>query len=605
MSAGKAAPVAIIGMAARVPGAEDADAFWRLLAEGRCTSSPAIPGRLHDYRADLGGTPDPVVSLLPDVGDFEPGLFQITPRMAVWMDPQQRLMLEATWHALESAGLAPDSLAGRDVGVFVSTTSSDMRDRAADRHLVDRYSAIGLLLTFASARISHQFDLRGPSITLDTACAGGLTAVAQAVSGLRAGELDMAIAGSPNIYLHGHMQAVMHRFGALSPTGQARCFSADADGYIRGEGVFCFVLKRLEDAVADGDPVLAVIRGSALNHDGRRGTLTRSDAESQVQLMTRALAQADLPPSALGYMESHAAGTGKGDPIEVQAVVELLRSQEGRTTAAGPDGKLWMGSVKGNIGHLEGAAGAASLAKAVQVLRYRTIPLTAGFTTPHPDIPVDRGPVDIAARAVPWPDGPARRVGITALGVGGANAHIVLEEAPELDSSGWRRSGRWPVPVSARTERSLRRLVTELADLLPHGRQDPSGGPGLAPPDFTAAVWTLQTGRAQLAQRVVILAGDADEFAVAAGAFVRGEPHPLVLHTTFDPADPTTADRHVPEPDLQGAARWLAGERVEWADLWPAGQRPRRVPLSAYPFDRTTCWHESFGPLVTAGSDAT
>ncbi|MBM7809857.1 beta-ketoacyl [acyl carrier protein] synthase domain-containing protein [Saccharothrix algeriensis] len=598
MSAAGAAPVAVVGMAARVPGADDAEAFWRLLVSGARTGRPAPADRLLGYRPDLAGVADPVVSLLPDVGEFEPGLFGITPRMAAWLDPQQRLVLESAWHALESAGIAPATLAGRDVGVFVATTGADMRDRMAGLHVVDRYSAIGLLSAFTANRVSHQFDLRGPSVTVDAACAGGLTAVTQAVSGLRAGEFGTALVGSANVLLHGHMQAVMQRFGALSPTGSARCFSADADGYVRGEGVFCFVLKLLADAVSDGDPVLAVIRGCALNHDGRRGTLTRSDPGSQVELLGRALAQAGWEPAELGYVESHAAGTGKGDPIEVRAVLELLRSRPGPPAAAGPGGKLWMGSAKGGIGHLEGAAGAAGLARAVQVLRHRVIPPTPGISALHPDIPADRHPVEIASAAVPWPDGAPRRVGVTALGVGGANAHVVLEEAPVLPGAGRRRPGRWPVPVSARTANSLARLAAGLADLL-------TGAPPSAPPppDFPAAVWTLQTGRAGLARRAVVAASGPREFGDAVGALARGEPHPLVFR-------PDDADRRrlvdvgLAAGEAAMAERWLGGAVVDWAALWPHDRRPRRVPLVAYPFDRVPCWPEEAGPLPRDRADA-
>ncbi|MBP2479452.1 acyl transferase domain-containing protein [Crossiella equi] len=591
-------PVAVIGMAARAPGAEDMAGFWNLLAEGRCTSAPVPPDRLLDYRADLGGIEDPHLSLLDDVVGFEPGLFGITPRLATWMDPQQRMMLESAWHALESAGIPPDSLAGREVGVFVSTTCSDMRDRMAATHLVDTYSAVGLLLTFVSSRISHQFDLRGPSITLDTSCAGGLTTVHQAVTGLRAGDFGLAITGAPNVYLHGHMQAVMQKFGAITPTGQARCFSAGADGYVRGEGVFSFVLKLLPRALADGDPVLAVIRGSAVNHDGRRGGLTRSDPASQVELVRKALAQAELPPQALGYVECHAAGTPKGDPIEAVAMRDLVRDSDGPVAAGGPGKKLWLGSVKANIGHLEGGAGAASLAKAVQVLRYRTIPMIPGVSELHPDVPEDRDPVAVATATTPWPDEGPRVVGVTALGVGGANAHVVLSEAPELPTEAFPRATRWAVPVSARTPGSLDRLVSGLARLLREGDPDPAGGPGIPAPDFAAAVWTLQSGRAQLRTRLVLTAADAEEFAEAARSFARGEEHPDVHLATETGRLAELRAAGLLAAEAETAQRWLAGDTVDWAPTWPGTARPRRVPLVAYPFERRRCWPEAAGPLA-------
>ncbi|PKW18137.1 polyketide synthase [Saccharopolyspora spinosa] len=595
------APVAVIGMSARVPGADDADEFWDLFACGKRTMSHPPAGRLDDYRADIGDIEEPTVSFFSDVVGFEPALFGITYRMAVWMDPQQRLMLEAAWQALESAGIPPRSLAGEDVGVFVSTTCSDMRDRMAFRHVVDRYSAVGLLLTFVSARISHHFDLRGPSITLDTACAGGLTALSQAVSGLRAGEFRMALVGSPNVYLHGHMQAVMQRFGAVTPSGEARCFSADADGYVRGEGVFCFVVKLLDDAIADGDPVLAIVRGSSVNHDGRRGGLTRSDPESQRELINRALTQAGLTPNDLGYVECHAAGTPKGDPIEVQALRDLTRASS--STAAGPDGKLWLGSAKANIGHLEGGAGSASLAKAIQILRYRTIPMTPGVSDLHRDVPVDRHPVEIATTTLSWPDGKPRRVGVTALGVGGANAHAVLEEAPLFPSLAVSRKARWTIPVSARTTKSLTRLVDKLASFIQHGHRTPNDTTGLPAPDFAAAVWTLCVGREQLDSRIIITAHDSDEFVEAAQAFVQEKDHPL-LHTGSAGENQTRLrDVGMPAAEIDSAERWLAGDTVDWSVFWPVDQRPRRVALVPYPFDRRACWPEVAGPLGKSSED--
>jgi 3-oxoacyl-[acyl-carrier-protein] synthase II len=591
MSGREQAPVAIIGMSARVPGADDSEALWRLLVAGRQTMRPVDQRHLYDYQPDLVGADQPTLSRFNTVREFEPALFGLTRRMASWMDPQQRLMLEAAWQALESAGVAPASIAGQDVGVFVSTTCSDMRDLMAARHLADRYSAVGLLLTMVSSRISQQFDLRGPSITLDTACAGGLTAVSQAVSGLRAGDFRMALAGSPNYYMHGYMHAVMQRFGALSPTGIASCFGAAADGYARGEGVFCFVLKLLSDAIADGDPILAVIQAAALGHDGRRGGVTKSDAGSQIELIQRALDQADLTPSSYGYVEAHAAGTPKGDPIEVQALVQLVRGAAGpAAVAGGPDGKLWMGSIKGNIGHLEGAAGSASLAKAVQILRYAAIPPTPAVTALHPDVPNDRHPIDIATKYLEWSDREPRYVGVNAFGVGGANAHVILQSAPAGVAFDVQPSTAWLVPISARTTTSLGALANGLANLVEAGSPDFSSKSSSVPADLASFVWTLQSGRAQLAHRLLLVVRTPAEFVEAARSAALGKPHPAVLSGT--PTQPfngvISGDLTAIEQDV--ARRWLDGDVVDWNPLWPGPARPRRVHLVPYPFDRSLCW---------------
>ncbi|WP_239311080.1 MULTISPECIES: polyketide synthase [unclassified Frankia] len=599
MTSHSLAPVAVIGMAARAPRADGAEAFWRLLRTGGQTMHPAPPGRLYDYVADPARAAAPVLSCLEDLDRFEPALFGIAPHMAAWMDPQQRLMLEAVWHTLESAGICPGSIAGQEVAVFISTTSADMRDRMTGRHAIDRCSAVGLLLTFVSNRISQQFDLRGPSITLDTACAGGLTAISQAVSGLRAHEFRMALAGGPNVLMHGHMHAVMRAAGALSRSGVVSCFSESADGYVRGEGAFCFALKLLDKAITDGDPVLAVIRGAVLNHDGRRGGLTRPDPDSQVELVRRTLAQADLEPSALGYIEAHAAGTSKGDPVEVQALVRLLResAQPGTgATASGPQGRLWMGSVKANIGHLEGSSGAAGLAKAILVLRHRTIPLTPGVATLHPDIPVDRHPIDIARTSLPWPDGSTRRIGINAFGFGGANAHVLIEEPPPLPSPSITWHGPYLVPISTRTAWSLHRLAAALADLVCQGSSDP-GGVEVPPPEFASVVWTLQIGRAQLPRRALLVVHGPTQFVEAAKAVSENEPHPLSLLSTDAASRARLENLALDAGTAALASRWLAGETVDWNSLWPGTDRPRRTTLVPYPFDRRRCWPEEAGRL--------
>ncbi|SEG19855.1 Ketoacyl-synthetase C-terminal extension [Nonomuraea solani] len=562
-----ALPVAVIGMSARVPGADDAEAFWDLLLEGRTTMEPVTGDRMMGFRPELAGVEKPWASLLDDIDGFDAELFGISPRMAAWLDPQQRLLLEASWHAFESAATVPETLAGSDTAVFVSTTAHDWRQRMADVGAVDRYSALGLLQTFLANRISYQYDLRGPSITLDTACSGGLTAVGMAVSGLRAGDYRCAVVASANHFLHGYMHAVMMRFGALSPTGQAASFDASADGYVRGEGAFCFVLKRLDDALADGDPVHAVIRGCRLNHDGRSGGMVLTDPEGQSTLVGGALAQAGLNLADIGYIEAHAAGTQLGDSHEVKGLLRLMESLPGgaRKRINGPEGRLWLGSVKANIGHLEGSAGAAGLAKAILVLRHRAIPPTPGFRRLNHRIDLTDIPIAIAERTADWPDsgqGP-RRAGVNSFGVGGANAHVVLEEPgprPVREQPPVRTT--MPVPLSTATEEAMPVLAARLEALLSR--------PGA--PAFDAVAHTLQNGRAQLPIRRVLLARDNAELAVAASALARGAANEAVL---------------VPDQTCEAfpaAQTWLNGGPADWADQWQGAPPPARIPLVPYPF---------------------
>ncbi|OKI48961.1 polyketide synthase [Micromonospora sp. CB01531] len=552
--------IAVVGAACQVPGADNLYSFRDNLAAARQFIADVPDARLPGYTA-----PAPLrASLLENPADFDARFFAISPRMANWMDPQQRLLLETTWRALEDAAIDPRTTAGAQAGVYVSTTSNDFRDQARDAAAVEPYSALGLLPAYHANRISYQYDWRGPSITLDNACAAGLTTVGLAVSGLRSGEIDLGVACGVNVLGHGYMQSVMLKFGAVSPSGTPRCFDADANGYVRGDGVFCFILKRLADAIADQDPIHGVIKGCVLSHDGRSGGLTRTDRDSQVRLIRRSLAQAGATPTELGYVEAHAAGTLIGDATEVAALVDLL----GTHTAAGPAGRLWVGSVKANIGHLEGAAGAASLMKALLILRFGQIPPTPGFRIPNPGMPIAGTAVGIADHLLPWPaptgDQPARLLGVNSFGVGGSSGHLTLADPPHPNPrtpAPPHTDQHW-IPMSAADPQALQCLAADLAD---HVQDLPTSA-------MPAVVHTLQAGRAHLQHRRLVHATDPTSLAHALRESDSNGP----------PPPPALAD-------------WLAGRQ----DQWPAEHAApavRRVPLTPYPFQRRTHWFTSPPP---------
>ncbi len=567
MTAPAVPPVAIVGMGCRVPGGDDPAQFWDTLVDGRLVTGPVPGHRLAGYDPDVVGPGGLTAALLPDADAFDLAFFRIGRRMAVWMDPQQRLLLEASWHAFESAGIPPSTLRGEEVGVFMASATADFRERMIRTGTVDRYSAPGSLSAYVANRLSHQYDFRGPSMTIDTACSSGLSAVALAVSGLRAGDFDTALAGASNVCAEGWYYAAMAHMGALSPSGVCKPFSPDSDGYVRGEGALCFVLKRLDDALAGGDPVLAVIRGVAVNHDGRAGGLTRTDAGSQARLMRRALDQAGLGAGAVGYVESHAPGT-KADAVEIDGLRELLRAEPGGVPRdfTGPDGRIWMGSVKSVVGHLEAAAGSASLAKGVLILLNEAIPAGPGL------LRLDGGPEisateaddgDGTGRVLPWPRDPERGriLGVSSFGIGGSNAHVVLEEPP---ASAAADAGEWgpspvPLPLSAARPEALPRMAARLADLLSR--------PGA--PALTTTAWTLQTGRDHLTSRAVVVARSRAELITRLERLAGGEPDLSEL-------DGPVAD---------ACRTWLAGEVAGWAALW---KRPpsRRAVLPSYPFER-------------------
>ncbi|WP_159682402.1 beta-ketoacyl synthase N-terminal-like domain-containing protein [Streptomyces sp. Tu 2975] len=559
--------VAVIGMAVRVPGADDVDAFWSLLAAGECRIDDVPPGRL------AGAVPEGLrAALLEGTDLFDAAFFDMTPRQAASMDPQQRALLELSWHALEHAGLSPDTLAGTGVGVYAAACSYDYREQLVQHDAAaDGYATTGTFPAFLANRVSHLYDFTGPSITLDTACSGALTALSLAEAAIRAGTCEIALAGAANLISNGFNARAYRTAGMLSPQGTSKVFDQGADGFVRGEGAGWVVLKSLRRAVADGDPVLAVVRAGAVNHGGRAASLTAPSPKAQSALIRGALQRAGLDAADLGFLEAHGTGTPLGDPIELDAVREVLdHDPQGMPRqAAGPGGRLWVGSAKANIGHLEGASGLAGLVKAVQVLRHRLIPATPGFTRLNPHIALEDTPLAVAEHAVPWPAEPGRaprRAAVSAFGFGGSNAHVVLEEAPPATRPAPAPDrGAVPrvVPLSAATPTALARLAEGIARLA--ARDD-------APP-LDALAWTLQSGRRHLAHRAAFSVTDLTQLAEQAHRFATDGHRPR-------PADPRLRD-------------WLDGRTLtaaDWAAQWPQGTPPRRVPLVPYPFDRQSYW---------------
>ncbi|MFF9142266.1 amino acid adenylation domain-containing protein [Streptomyces albogriseolus] len=561
--------VAVIGMACRVPGADDAEAFWDLLAEGRRRITEVPAGRL------AGAPPEGFrAGLLDRVDLFDADFFQVTPRQAASMDPQQRALLELSWHALEHAGLNPDDLAGRPVGVYASACSYDYREQLVTREAAaDGYATTGTFPAFLANRVSHLYDFTGPSITVDTACSGALTALALAEAALRRGDCEIALAGAANLLSNAFNARAYRKAGMLSPRGELNVFDEEADGFVRGEGAGWLVLKPLRRALADGDPVLAVVRAAAVNHGGRAAALTAPNPRAQTALIRTALDRAGLRGADLGYLEAHGTGTPLGDPVELDAFREALADDDtagAPARGAGPGGRIWVGSAKANIGHLEGASGLAGVVKAVQALRYGLIPGTPGFTRLNPHISLDGTPLAVAGRAVPWPaqeGGAPRRAAVSAFGFGGSNAHVILEEAPVPprmpDGTGAPAGTAFAVPLSAATPGALRRLAAALADLVGSGR-----GPAL-----DAVAWTLQSGRRALTHRALLVVRDTGELAARARDVAGG--------------------RNVPAPSDPRLADWLAGGELstdDWAALWPGRSRPRRAPLVPYPFEGRPYW---------------
>ncbi|HEV2146963.1 MAG TPA: polyketide synthase, partial [Longimicrobiaceae bacterium] len=478
--AGRAAdePVAVVGVGCRFPGADGPEAFWRLLERGDCAVRETPAER---WDADAWHDPDPEAAgksyvrraaYLDDVRGFDAPFFRILPREAVRLDPQQRLLLEVAWEALEHAGIPAAGLAGSRTGVFVGVTTNEylqMHLLAGDPGMIDAYYGTGNIASAAAGRLSYVLGLEGPAVVVDTACSSSLVAVHLACRSLRSGEADLALAGGVSLMLSPEANVFLSRARAVAPDGTCKTFSAAADGYGRGEGCGVAVLKRLSDALRDGDRVLAVVRGSAINHDGASSGFTVPSGAAQQAVVREALEAAGIAPAEVGYVEAHGTGTPLGDPIEVRSLAAVLG--EGRPA----DAPLVLGSVKTNVGHLEAAAGIAGLVKAVLALHREEVPPHLHFDAPNPRIEWDRLPVTVATERTPWPRNGRRRVaGVSSFGMSGTNAHVVLEEAPVFEEPA-AADAPLPLvlPLSARSGEALAALAGRMErHLAEHPEQD-------------------------------------------------------------------------------------------------------------------------------------
>jgi len=429
---GSREPLAVVGLACRFPGAPDAESFWRLLCHQEDLLREVPPERW-DSRAWYDADPQSPGRMntrhgyfLDGVSGFDPLFFGISPREAAEMDPQQRLMLEVAWEALEDAGLPPASLKGSRTGVFMGSIWHDYADRhLRERAAVTLHSATGQSLNIVANRLSYVLGLKGPSLTVDTACSSSLVAVHLACQSLRSGESRLALVGGVNLMFSPEANVLLSKFGGLSPDGRSKAFAAGADGFGRGEGAGLVVLQPLSAALAAGARIYCVIRGSAVNNNGLGNGLTAPSVPGQAALLREAYARSGVPAQRVHYVETHGTGTALGDPTEASALGAALG--EGRAI----DRPLYIGSLKAHIGHLEGAAGIAGVIKVALALSHRLVPPHMLHGEPNPRIPFSELRLSLPRQLLPWPgeDGPAT-AGVSAFGWGGTNAHVVLEEAP-------------------------------------------------------------------------------------------------------------------------------------------------------------------------------
>jgi amino acid adenylation domain-containing protein len=513
--------VAVIGMAGRFPGAPDLDAFWRNLADGVESIRFFSPEELREagWSPELTGRPDfvPARGALEGIDRFDAAFFGIPPREAELMDPQQRLFLECAWEALEDAGCDPGGYEG-SIGLYAGVSQSAYARLLAGRPDVDGFQAGMNDKDFLATRASFRLNLRGPSVVVQTACSTSLVAVHLACQALVGAECDVALAGGSSVGVPQVGGYVHQEGGIASPDGHCRAFDARARGTVGGSGVGVVVLKRLEDALRDGDPVRAVIRGSALNNDGAlKAGYTAPSADGQARVIAEALSVAGVPPETVSYVEAHGTATEIGDPTEVAALVRAM----GDRPAGAP--RCALGSVKTNVGHLDAAAGVAGLVKTVLALEHRQLPPSLHFREPNPGLELEGTSFYVAASLHDWETGgPPRRAGVSSFGIGGTNAHVVLEEAPEPEPSEPAR--RWQLlALSARTPAALERAAERLRAHLAARPEQP----------LADVAWTLQAGRRAFPHRRAVVCRSHEE---AIAALAPGEAGRAAAGTAPSPA---------------------------------------------------------------------
>jgi polyketide synthase PksN len=590
-------PIAIVGMSGAFPMAENTDALWRNLLDGRdCISE--IPATRWDWR-QYAGDDEPGGSggarwagILDSMDRFDPLFFGVSPREAELMDPQQRLLMTHVWNAIEDAGHSAAALDGTDLGLFIGTATTSYGQLVANAGRGgEGYSSAGLAASMGPNRMSYFLNVHGPSEPVETTCSSSLVALHRAVCAITLGHCSSAVVGGVNTIVEPIMHVGFAKQGMLSPNGRCRSFGAGADGYVRGEGVGMLYLRRLSDAERDGDHIYGLIRGTAENHGGRAQSLVAPNLRAQSDLLVGAYRRAGIDPRTVGYIEAHGTGTALGDPIEADALKSAFQRLYREAGAEPGDAHCALGSIKSNIGHLELAAGVAGVIKVLLQMRHRTVVRSLHCDEVNPYVRLDGSPFRLQRSTAEWVaqrDDQGRelprRAGVSSFGIGGVNAHVVLEEYLPPARPPVPARAAYPIVLSARTEERLDERVRSLSDSLDSGGYD-----------LADLAYTLQTGRDAMDCRLSFTVRDTAELAARLRDWTAGRRDGVYTgHARRDRAE--LGEHAVDASALVRAERydellplWAKGLAVDWAPLHE-GRRPARLRLPAYPFATDRYW---------------
>ncbi|WP_281988848.1 SDR family NAD(P)-dependent oxidoreductase [Aquimarina aggregata] len=594
--------VAIVGVSGKYPGADSLTAFWENLEEGKdaITEVPKDRWDWKKYYGDpnkkAGKTKAKWGGFLDDLDKFDAPFFNISPKEAELMDPQHRLCLESVWSALEDAGIPSEALSGTSAGVFIGVSGSDyLSILQQSGHGVQAQAATGVAHSLLVNRISYLLNIHGPSEPIDTACSSSLVAIHRAVENIQSGRCSIAIAGGVNAILSPMVTQALSKAGVMSDHGRCKTFDEDANGYVRSEGVGTVILKPLSKAKADGDYIYAIIKGTAENHGGKANSLTAPNPKAQTELLIDVYEKSNVAPDSISYIETHGTGTSLGDPVEMNALKQAFETLYARTDKKIKTQSCGIGSVKTNIGHLESAAGIASLTKVLLAMKHHTLPANVHFKKENPYLKLGESPFYVVQNTQPWISNQPLRAGISSFGFGGSNAHIILEEYPSEKTLSSKNETAQLIAFSAKNKTQLKERAEQLVLFLNRNKEN-------SDINLRDVSWTLQKGRSEMTERMAFVVASLEELENKLQEYLKATSEALDVFEgntkeksgigdVLDQEEVQTLLSHaLQSKKLDRIAKlWVSGVAIDW-DVLHKGSTPQKINLPTYPFAKSRYW---------------